>query len=395
MTCDRFFDILEPMWKAMRKNLFEIKSGAVNDLTTDTESVTSINSRRSLESRMPRKSRRDSVGEQDWVPGIESAQPSPKPVPAPKAISPHVHSQPTSLHKPRPTVVIPQQPPTQPQKRPPPDAGRSEIRHPGKWTAGQTQEALLRIITDLQQVRMNSHEETFTRLFEQHMARLEEIDYVEGQQTSGGKQKSSEDFAEQPVDSEDESITTRNEDFDEARRSLIVKLKLPDTIQEDVMNIALKSAHKVLSQLARQTISDAEALRKSLSPNVKMLTSPTHLPSQPSVYQSMLLPPTIPETLTACITPYSIRYASNQPYVWLGAPVMPDSYVKFRDGVCLRANVPGGVKVESVKLVLSYAWNDNCRVIGCEEDWTWLILDIRDAAHRGVDKWRLKVCVVG
>lgn len=416
----------------MRKNLFEPKKGALTDLTTDTESVSSSSSgTRTRTSRARVVNRHERLVQRTMTPANEFAPPSPSPIDRRRDQTALIEPSMDQITKPRP--IKQQQQARLPQERGSSDPARDEFHYPGKWTAAQTEEALLQLIVELHEIRINSHEGTFRRLFERHLARLEEIEYVDELQQHSPrkpddhKKRSSEAGAvteEQDVMAHNAYATGRtategakvaSTDTGE-KRSLVLKLKIPQVVQEvlkqdenistgsfannssrssgPTTDASLETARAVLHQLSESNTAQVQAAQRLLLPRLRPLTLSADSPTQPSIFENLLLPATIPETLTACITPYSNTSASAQPYIWLDAPITPSSFERFKDGACLRAEVPRGVRVENIILVLAYGWSDACRVVRGQQDWSWVNTDIREAASRGVDRWRLRVCVV-
>jgi len=97
------------------------------------------------------------------------------------------------------------------------------------------------------------------------------------------------------------------------------------------------------------------------------------------------------------ISPFIAQPSSSnvQPYLWTTAPMLPNSYASFIEGLRERANVPDCVESSKLIVVLAYGWNDFSRVVRNEEDWrNGVMADLGDASVRlGVRVWRGRCCV--
>lgn len=276
----------------------------------------------------------------------------------------------------------------------------NEVTVPGFWHTSKTERVILNAITKLIEAQHESHPKVFATLWHRHVARLEEVEQFEEQQSvmAGGHQDTVD------LDQQDNTATIQTEATTES-----VHYRKNDT---DVTMTILKSGES-----AERTITDADHQHITLSApltttstfkgattdrgtntesNVSL--SDQHRPSMPPHFPlTSYLPPTPPNRMTVYITPYThtaMHFA--QPYIWPDAPVHPTSFTTFRNGIRVRANVPGSIVNEKMSLVLGYGWNDFCCVVTGEDTWkNWFMKDLRWAAERGgVGVWRMRVCVV-
>lgn len=255
---------------------------------------------------------------------------------------------------------------------PPP---KNEVTPPGYWPASRTQEAIINIIVDLHTARTNSHPTVFMQAYEENMARLAE--WAEEDRRA----EASEDNV-LIIHGADEKDGGTNDDNTQAN----------DTTTNDTI---------MTNMVDRPPTKDANTAMTTFQPSPPELKSftdayrPTTLPRHPL---SAYIPPVLPTSMFLSITPFHVPPNSSnvQPFHWPTAPVLPDSYSTFLDGVCLRANVPDTMDTRRLIVVLAYGWNDFSRVVRNEEAWrNGVMEDLRDASVRlGVRVWRARCCVV-
>ncbi|KAK5070634.1 hypothetical protein LTR64_000308 [Lithohypha guttulata] len=418
---DRFFAILDNLWERMRSRIFETQPPTPVDFT-DADSIAFTNPTNT------RQHHRGKVG----VPGF---QPNDTQLRIPPVKPPRFRKRGRSWNKERQNTR---------KRRVQQPSSKEKNARPGVMTAGQTEEAILNIIVDLHETRANSHPGIFARLFQQHLARLEEIEYIDelgpgvvGASSTAPKGEEPNHTRANPAgepqdnivsdSSEDEAMsdtsfhTADDDDRKEAwlypaeRNSMLAGHEKLSSRARGNKNISkpqpTNPARKPLPDSSRHTqpqpssqaVPQLQAQVHVHQPKEIQTSQPLHLPltspqtllTPPTTTQSYLINPTLPEMLTTYITPFSYSSGSPQPYIWLDAPVVAGSYEAFRAGVCLRANVPEGVGRDKVGMVLAYGWNDLCRLVRGEGDWREFVMaDLRQAARRGVTVWRVRVCCV-
>lgn len=227
----------------------------------------------------------------------------------------------------------------------------------------ETEEGILKLISDLANLRMHSDSAIFGVLWEQHLARLEEIENAD---TSGGDVSIMSTTSEKHV-----QVRTEHEPQGHNQSNL---------------------SNTPFSEKGLQLQADAPLF---------VVLAPV-LPANMAVYISIAT---------------SNRIALQQQkraYTWPDAPVQVQDMSKFLQGIISRTSI----KFEDVLgWVLSYGWNDICRFIFNDdlenanvhakkgtvfEDWQYRRIgwstfqdDLKNAALQGVRIWRMKVCVVG
>lgn len=131
----------------------------------------------------------------------------------------------------------------------------------------------------------------------------------------------------------------------------------------------------------------------------KQPTPPSSYPSttRPSPVFPVIsyLPPPFPQTPSGYITQFSPTGATTQPYLQPDAPCHESSYHAFINGIRMRAHVPNHVFDEKLALVLAYGWNNSCRVVRHESNWSNKFIEgLKSAARRVVIACRVGVCCV-
>ena len=256
---------------------------------------------------------------------------------------------------------------------------RHELPIPGTWTASQTEKALLRIILDVHKTRMNSHPRIFERLFEQHLERLMDIDYIDQLQIQKEKDGAALDNHEAQVEGAD------------------VTMSDAAAVNDDVDELQVSPSQKPQAQLVPIPIS--RSIREK--PPQPRPPQTDHL-SLPSLLAPSLMASTTPNILIAYITPFNATpsiHAQPQPYIWPDMPVTPhpNSYNLALAGIRLRANVPDHRRDDSLVLVLASGWDDSVRLVRRAEDWisetTGVWGDVKRAAERGARSWKVRIGV--
>lgn len=283
---------------------------------------------------------------------------------------------------------------------------RFEVSVPGYWNASRTEKAILDAITELKWAQRESDPRVFRSLFEQHIARLNEIEQYEDQQSAMSVADQTSGIL---VPGQDNTVATQMEHMAETDDTERLTMAGPaaDTValseqQEDEDVTMNDAADPVQSSLTATTTSNNTTTvdrATNNEPTINISHADRYHRSEipPSFPLTAYLPPILPQIMTVYITRYShtaTTYA--QPYIWPDAPVHILSYNAFRDGIRLRAEVPDSVTDEKLTMVFGYGWNDFCCVIAGETSWrNWFIPDLRRAAERGsVRVWRMRVCVV-
>lgn len=262
---------------------------------------------------------------------------------------------------------------------------------PRYWPASKTEEVILNAMTSLIHAQQESQPEVFKTLWHRHLARLEEL----------------EQFSEQQL-----RIETKRENTQSDGLECAGDLNGDKTNETDMISAVeskLTNGDIVMTDCPTDPIQGRpRSSPKSTSPHTTDTTTTTTLqtshsdahrqPLPPTFSLPTYLPPTIPNRMTVYITPFATTTIHpSQPYIWPDAPVHETSYIAFRNGIRLRANVPDSVTNEKLWMVFGYGWDDLCCVMKGEESWRgWFIRDLRRAASRGsVGVWRMRVCVVG
>lgn len=269
------------------------------------------------------------------------------------------------------------------------------------WPASKTEEVILNAITNLKLAQKESHPEVFTTLWHRHLARLGEIEQFEEQE------------ARLAVASRDNVNTTGHGDMNPADLTQDIDdggahdtnattvERFLSTQEEDVIMTDTRYSDLPTPDPTPTTRSfPAEISSADHAANIESITSYSdeyRSITSPSFAVTAYIPATIPNRMAVYITPYD-QNASHfvQPYIWPDAPVHETSYIAFRNGIRLRANVPDSVFGKNMQLVLGYGWNDFCRVVTGENSWRGGFMeDMRSAAKKGrVGVWRMRVCVV-
>lgn len=267
----------------------------------------------------------------------------------------------------------------------------------GKWPVSRTEEAITNAINDLIEAYSESNPQVFRTLLHRHLARLEEIEQYGEQQLRLAAQK------------------------ELARRKEKAKMAAQETALHgesdgsEVDNTKLTTAaDSESSNKGNVKMTDTDALQPTFMPSLPTKTSTTdratnteqlicysdqhRQPIPPPFSLSTYIPPTVPNRMSVYITPYvhtTMHY--SQPWIWPDAPVHATSYIAFRNGIRLRANVPDSMPDEKMTMVFGYGWDDFCCVVTGEDSWRdWFMRDLMHAGRRGgVGVWRMRVCVVG
>ncbi|KAJ9656767.1 hypothetical protein H2198_004771, partial [Neophaeococcomyces mojaviensis] len=150
---EKFFDVLESLWKRMRTTIYEIKPAYLYPTVNvvDLDDVATQHSS-SVEP--------SSTASDDEI--VHRQKPS-------------VFTRTAAMLPPKKTKKTKKQP--QPVDRTLPRLGalpppKNEVTPPGYWPASRTQEAIINIIVDLHTARTNSHPTVFMQAYEENMARL-------------------------------------------------------------------------------------------------------------------------------------------------------------------------------------------------------------------------------
>lgn len=277
-----------------------------------------------------------------------------------------------------------------------------ETASPQQWSQDMLEDAIQDIISKMEEARRNSHPDVFSRIWQAQMARLIEYEQYEKQEaeiqssTHGGSTMQNGDQSDAPsstspqaTDDEDATMVDAVTDAEASINSDSV-----DSLQADHPT---SSPHKSIPQTGSTRTS--HSINVPLHPHVPQ-------PPPPSVSTTTATPhlaPSLPQVLSAYITPFSLLPsappptdpASSQPYLWPDAPCHSTSYLAFKRGIRLRAGVPDHISDEKLGFVLAYGWNDSCRAVMGEGDWEHgVVEDLRWGARRGVTVWRVRVCCV-
>jgi len=277
-----------------------------------------------------------------------------------------------------------------------------ETASPQQWSQERLEDAIQDIITTMEEARRNSHPDMFSRIWQAQMARLIEYEQHEKQEaeiqssTHGGLSLQNGDQSDAPsgispdaTDDEDATMVDAVTDVETSINSGFV-----DELQADH---STSSPHHSIPPTGSMRTSHSRDghlhphIQQPPPPSVSIATTPTHLA------------PSLPQVLSAYITPFSVLPSaspptnpnSSQPYLWPDAPCHTTSYPAFKGGIRVRAGVPDQISDEKLGFVIAYGWNESCRAVMGEGDWEHgFVEDLRRAARKGVTVWRIRVCCV-
>jgi hypothetical protein len=270
----------------------------------------------------------------------------------------------------------------------------------GTWDAKyymsaiETDEAVQDLFVRLHEVRYNSDPRAFTRSWDTHMARLEEIEAID--ELKNGTPAN----LRQEREIRDDSGVTLVPNLEENAPSKRVKLSksvlaetgvasssVPcntTTISDQALPILSKPASE---QPAPRAFSAANLANEPFNTN-----GPPSILNQIGLGQQPLLPPSISVYISA--DPPRSPYHDNA-YHWPCAPIGVADGKKLFDGIDMRVDI-----VNIRGYIFSYGWHDMMRSIdstarGKRDGFDVLLRDIALAARKGVTKWRVKVLVLG
>ncbi|KIX05097.1 uncharacterized protein Z518_05969 [Rhinocladiella mackenziei CBS 650.93] len=273
-----------------------------------------------------------------------------------------------------------------------------------EMTADETEEAILNLITKLSQIRAKSRPEIFERLWVQHIMRQEEIDSASSQGT----------IEPAPVTG---NMTPQ---------ILVKGSSVPPIVANPPPQPGGggASSQSPVADSSSQSNQPWMTEGSPLPPRLPMssLLRPA-LPAVMSVYISVLYIPSaaIRAGTQPCGPIIPARGGHRDPaYHWVDAPVSTTGMARFFEGITMRTRP---LLRSVVGWVFSYGWNDTCRFIssgrfdyydrtagtevGIPRDnaqstivntmmlgWGDFQDDLRHAAQTGVRVWRMKVGVV-
>lgn len=209
----------------------------------------------------------------------------------------------------------------------------SVLRERRYMTAEETDEAIIKLVELLADTRANSKPDVFGRLWDQHLARLDELETAPS----------------------------------------------PTTALQGVVSAASTTA--VATDLPLSANLSNEPFAAHGNPIPQQFPRP--------------LPPRVPGTMSVFITtsPPESPY-TNQAYHWLDAPVGLAEQIRFFERLLLRVKIPD---CDVQGYAFSYGWSDVARWVVKGDEWDgWGVLqaDIARGADLGVGIWRMKVLVV-
>ena len=223
---------------------------------------------------------------------------------------------------------------------------KAPARLASRMTYEETDKAIADLIEHLAEIRTNSFPRVFDELWDQHLARLGEIEAV-----------------------------SRHTHEDGARSEHEPRHRIPPTMED------IPAATQGATIAVQHGLSN-EPFQSRGNPQPQRF--PRYLPPQLPMVMSVFITTSPPESLY-----------TNQAYHWPDAPVRMQDQTIFFEGLAMKIKI----KDEDVRgYVFSYGWCDVCRWISRQDErdgWGILQVDLRRAADRGLRNWRMKVLAVG